>query len=189
MIRLFVGIALPENIVDRLMDLQTGLPDARWVEADNLHITLRFIGEVDEGKAADIDEMLSEIRAPAFDVSVAGTGRFGDRRRVRSVWVGVEPTPDLQHLHDKVESACVRAGLPPEGRKFRPHVTLARFSGNASSAADAMVAEYTGWVGGDFHIEEFTLFSSRLGRHGAQYTRERDYSLISRAERSAGVPS
>lgn len=177
MIRLFVGIALPKPIRDRLAGLQNGVPGARWVEPDNLHITLRFIGEVDEDVAEDIDEHLTTIAAPAFDLSIGGLGRFGDRRGARILWVGVEPQPALVHLRDKVESACVRAGLEPDGRKYRPHVTLARFRDPGGQRVDQVVAANTDWQAGTFRARSFILFSSHLGRSGAHYRAEAEYPL------------
>lgn len=182
MIRLFVGLAVPEDLRATLAERQNGVPGARWVEPKNLHVTLRFIGEVDENVAADIDAHLAEVRAPAPPVGLNGLGRFGDKRGTRILYVGVEPHPALIHLRDKVESACVRAGLEPEARKFKPHVTLARFKGSGLAGAgggriDDIVAANTAWRPGTFTPARFVLFSSHLGHGGADYTAERDYPL------------
>src|ERR671938_2153776 len=126
MLRLFVGIPLSPELHLRLSLLCNGLPGAKWVEPGNFHVTLRFIGEVDEGRAADIDEALAEIRAPRFELAVAGVGIFGTAAKARMLWAGVEKNPALLHLHDKVESALMRLGLEPEERRYTPHVTLAR---------------------------------------------------------------
>lgn len=178
MIRLFVGLALPEDLRAVLAGRQNGVPGARWVEPKNLHVTLRFIGEVDEHVAADIDAELAEVRAPAPVVELNGLGRFGDKRGARILHVGVEPAPALVHLRDKVESACVRAGLAPETRKFKPHVTLARFGGfGGGGRVDDIVAANTSWRPGTFTADHFVLFSSHLGHNGADYTAERVYPL------------
>src|SRR3546814_17977135 len=95
---------------------------------ENLHLTLRFIGEVDGRDAKDIDVALSGIHLPRFAIALSGVGEFGDGRRLRSVWVGVEASAMLVRLHAKVEQAVQRAGQPPDQRKFKPHVTLARFT-------------------------------------------------------------
>ncbi|MBV8937684.1 MAG: RNA 2',3'-cyclic phosphodiesterase, partial [Alphaproteobacteria bacterium] len=123
MLRLFVGIGFPPELKLQLSSLCSGVPGAKWVEAGNFHLTLRFIGEVGEDIAADIDEALSRLRARRFTLQIAGTGVFGGGDKPRSLWAGVERTPELSALRDKVEQAMMRAGLPPEPRKFAPHVT------------------------------------------------------------------
>ncbi len=126
MLRLFVGIGFPPELKLRLSLLCSGIPGARWVDPGNLHLTLRFIGEIVEDLAADVDEALARLRARRFALQLAGTGVFGGGDRPRSLWVGVERSPELVALRDKIEQALIRAGLPPEPRKFAPHVTLAR---------------------------------------------------------------
>ncbi|KJS38557.1 MAG: hypothetical protein VR70_09650 [Rhodospirillaceae bacterium BRH_c57] len=177
MIRLFVGLALPEALRAALAEHQNGVPGARWVEPANLHVTLRFIGEVDENIAADIDGALAEITGPPPTVALNGLGRFGDKRGARILYVGVDPDPALVRLRDKVESACVRAGITPEKRRFMPHVTLARFSQPAGGRLDAIVAANTTWRPGSFTADRFVLFSSHLSHTGASYTPEREYLL------------
>src|ERR1700745_3355599 len=98
MLRLFVGIEFPPELKLRLSLLETGIPGARWVDPGNLHLTLRFIGEVDEGMASDIDAALARIRAPGFAVTLAGAGCFGGER-ARVLWVGGEDSPPLVHKH------------------------------------------------------------------------------------------
>src|ERR1700688_1289427 len=134
MLRLFVGIALPPELKLRLSLLASGVPGARWVDPGNYHLTLRFIGEIDEGTASDVDAALLPIRAKPFAVTLAGVGRFGDRM----LWVGVEKSPPLVHLRDKVGSALVRLGLAPETRRYAPHVSLARLR----NASEAKLQEY-----------------------------------------------
>src|SRR5207244_9920485 len=115
----------PPELKLRLSLLSTGIPGAKWVDAGNLHLTLRFIGEVGEDVAADIDDALARLRARRFTLQLAGTGVFGGGRP-RALGVGVERQPDLVSLRDKIEQALIRIGLEPEPRKFAPHVTLAR---------------------------------------------------------------
>lgn len=177
MLRLFVGIALPADLRDRLARLQHGVPGAKWVAPENLHLTLRFIGEVDEDVAEDIDRQLATVRCPAFPCEVGGMGRFGGNGGARVLWVGVTPDPGLVHLRDRVEKACVRAGLEPEGRKYKPHVTLARFKGKAPPRADEVVAANTGWRGGTFTPDHFTLYRSILGHEGPAYSVLAEYPL------------
>ena len=177
MYRLFVGLSLPEDVRDALSSLWAGLPGAKWVDPDNLHVTLRFIGEVSRADAEDIDGTLARIDAPAFQLSLAGVDCFQTGRRVRAVWVGVAGEPLLNHLQDKVESAVVRAGHPPERRKFKPHVTLARFKNGTSDRIGDFVAAHAGFTAAPFQVERFTLFRSRLGAAGPHYEPLNDYDL------------
>src|ERR1700729_4052105 len=113
MLRLFVGIEFPPELKLRLSLLQSGVAGARWVDPGNLHLTLRFIGEVSEAVAADVDEALLRLKARRFTVQLAGGGVFGNGKP-RQLWVGVERDPALGTLQSKIELALVRVGLPPE---------------------------------------------------------------------------
>src|SRR5438045_9204640 len=124
MLRLFVGIEFPPELKLHLSLLETGIRGAKWVDAGNLHLTLRFIGEVDEGVAADIDEALAHVRARRFTLQLAGAGVFGGGKP-RALWVGGERHPDLVALRDKIEQALIRTGLEPEPRKSAHPETLA----------------------------------------------------------------
>lgn len=178
MLRLFVGLALPEEVRDRLAFLSAGVPKARWVAPESLHLSLRFIGEVDEILAESIDTNLLAIRAPAFDLTVAGVGTFGQGRQTRVLWAGVERQPALDHLAAKVESAVVRAGMPAEPRKFSPHITLARFRETPPrDRLGAFVQHNEMFRAGPFRVRDFILYRSHLGSEGAHYEALADYPL------------
>ena len=176
--RLFVGIALPADIHDRLDALQSGLPGARWVALEGAHITLRFIGETDGGRAQDIDEALADIQARAFELRLSGIGNFGSGRKMRAVWAGLDRSEALIHLADKVESAIVRAGFEPERRKFTPHVTLARLDGAPVEAVAEYIQRHNTFSAGPFPIDQFTLFRSFIGKDGSRYQALADYPLV-----------
>ena len=175
--RHFVGIPLPLEVRDRLALLSGGLPGARWVRPESLHVTLRFIGEVDEGQAEDIDGALAAIRAPAFTVTVAGVCCFDRGRQVHAVWAGVEAGPAIGHLYEKVESAIVRCGFEPERRNFKAHVTLARLRNTPLRRVGEYLQCRQGTFGGPFIADRFTLFRSHLGSEGALYEALVDYPL------------
>lgn len=177
MIRLFVGLDLPSDLCDALHRLTGGIPGARWTPPENYHVTLRFIGEVDENQCDDIHDALSEVRAPAFPLSVAGFGSFEAGHRAHTLWVGVEKEPALLHLRDKVERAVVSAGMEPERRKFQPHVTLASVKQAPLHKVQDFIAHHNLFRAPPFRVERFTLFSSELGRTGPVYTAEADYPL------------
>jgi 2'-5' RNA ligase len=175
--RLFIGIGLPEMIQQRLGLLSAGLFGARWVEPRNMHVTLRFIGEVSRGEAEDIDAALAAIRCPAFDLRLTGVGTFGSDRKVRQLWAGVERNEILTRLQQKVEQAVIRQGFEPEGRKFIPHVSLARFRGDPGERLGPYLEANNTFSAGPFTVEGFTLFESTLGGEGAHYEALQDYPL------------
>jgi 2'-5' RNA ligase len=177
MLRLFVAIGLPEAVRLRLAALERGVPGARWLPPDNLHLTLRFIGEVNEGLAEDAASALANVRAPAFEITLAGVGHFGPLKRAHSVWAGVEPCALLGRLHHNIESALVRAGFRPEGRKFRPHVTLARVRGETGHHLANFLAEHSTYRDGPVSVTGFSLFVSHLTRNGAIYEAAETYPL------------
>ncbi len=177
MIRLFVGLGLPEPLRETLSMMERGIPGARWIEADNYHVTLRFIGEVAEDRAEDIDSALGAVQAPPFALSLAGAGHFGKLCKARSVWAGVEASEPLNHLQARVESAIVRAGNAPEEHRFKPHVTLARIKGETGHHLANFLSEHGDFRAPPFEIDDFRLYESRLTRHGPVYRSLRSYAL------------
>lgn len=176
--RLFVALSLPEEVRERLAGLATGgIPGARWVAPENLHITLRFVGEVDGHGARDLDDCLGAIDAPAFELAIRGLGAFGEGPKLRALYAGVAPNPALVHLQAKVASAIARAGLAPDRQKFRPHVTLARFKGDPGPKLGSFIAEKSPLALDPFPVDRFILYSSVLGAEGPHYVEEVAYEL------------
>jgi len=175
--RLFVALALPDSERERLAGLQRGLKSARWVTPENFHLTLRFVGEVDRQVAEDVDDALMTLRFDSFPLSLKGVGCFGEERKVRSLWVGVEDNPLLMRLQAKIERRMLRSGLTPEPRKFKPHVTLARFKGAFDSRVESFLADNARFRSLPFMVEQVILYSSSLGRGGAVYHPEVSYPL------------
>jgi len=173
MLRLFVGIGLPPDLKLRISLMCSGVPEARWVDPGNYHLTLRFIGEVDEGVAGDIDAALLRIQAPPFPLTLAGVGQFG----TRMLWVGVEKSQALLQLQGKVENALQRAGIPPEGRRYSPHVSLARLRQPMGPKVPAFVAEHALFRAPPFDVDHFSLVASYLTKNGAIYEDQADYPL------------
>jgi 2'-5' RNA ligase len=177
MFRLFVGIAFPDDVRLRLAGLCSGLPGAKWIDPENMHLTVRFIGEVGGAQAEDIDVALRRVVAPAFDLVVSGIDCFETGGKVHTLWAGIAKQPLLVHLYGKVESALVRAGCEPERRKFKPHVTLARFRSGGGSRIGSFVQAYNHLTIGPFQVDRFTLFRSHLGSEKAHYEELAEYSL------------
>jgi len=176
-VRLFIGLQLPQAVRDRLSGLVYPLPRVRWVARDNLHLTLRFIGEVDGAAAADIDEALARIAAPSFELTIAGVGEFNSRGRVRTLWAGVERSEPQRILYAKIKRALQRAGQSPERRRFSPHVTLARLRDVKLAEVAPFIAAHANLNLKPIRVVRFVMFSSTLGHAGPVYTVEREYPL------------
>ena len=174
--RLFTGLELPRAIVEALASLRGGLPGARWIEPDNYHVTLRFIGEVNEVIAHEIASLLARVRRAPVELRLQDLDSFGGRKP-RAVVARFAPTAELMELQAEHERLLQRVGLDPEGRKYTPHVTLARLRESSSR----QVADYLA-VRAPLHVPAFTvsrfvLFSSRMGGGGGPYVVEAAYPL------------
>ena len=174
--RLFTGIEIPEHIADRLAFLRGGLVGARWIDTTNYHLTLRFIGDVDMNVAEEAAAELGRVRRAAFPLRFAGLGALGTRKH-HAVVAEIDPSRPLMELQAENERILQRIGLPAEGRKYTPHVTLARL--RSGSARD--IAEYLTLRGGffaePFMVDRFVLFSSRSSVGGGPYVVEQVYDL------------
>jgi 2'-5' RNA ligase len=175
--RLFIAAPLPEAVAARLAALGGGVPGARWVPEHNLHITLRFIGEVDGRLAGDIAETLAEVDGQGLEAAIEGVDIFGSRRDARVLYAGVTPKDPLKRLRDKIEAALQRDGLPAEERKFHPHVTLARLRGAPPDRIGRFLQENGLLMSPPFGIEDFILYESIRGHDGAVYHELRRYPL------------
>ena len=144
---------------------------------DNLHLTLRFLGEVNARVAHDFDEELAHIEADAFDLQLKGVGHFDSRGMARALWAGVQPSPALTALQARIEAAAVHVGLAPERRKFHPHVTLARLKGFPLDRLAAYMADHGGFSAPPFTVTHFALMSSRMNKDGSVYSAEATYGL------------
>ncbi len=174
--RLFVAIRPPEDIRDLLIDAMDDSPALRWVGDEHLHLTLRFIGEVERPLANDVAAALARVRFAAFELRVKGVGRF-ERRNGGALWVGVEPRAPVVELAAKVERACVAAGLEPERRAFHPHMTLASWNRRNAEAVATFERREADLTSQPFSVDEFVLFESHLSRHGPHYEAAAAYPL------------
>lgn len=175
--RLFVGLSFAHEIRLVLGHLASGLDSVRWVKSENLHLTLRFIGDVSIGDAADLDLMLSAIDSEPFDLQFRGLGYFGKGEKPRSLWVDITPNKNLLRLQEKVERSVVNAGFSVEGRKFKPHVTLGRFRGRKPRNFDSYLITNGGFSTAPFTVSSFVLFESHLGHGGSHYVALSEYPL------------
>ena len=174
--RLFVAIRPPASIRDLLIDAMDDSPNFRWQDEEQLHLTLRFVGEVERTLANDLAAGLSRISAAAFQLRIRGLGRF-EQRNSGALWAGIEPREPVAKLAAKIERACIGTGVEPEHRAFHPHVTLARWRGRRTREVEAYI-ERKGLLASDpFDVDRFILFESRLSRHGAHYEEVASYPL------------
>lgn len=167
--RLFVALRPPEDVADALLDTMEGIPGARWQDADNLHVTLRFAGEVDRHMAADLHTALEGVVFSPFPIAIAGVGHFEGNRRARAIWARIAPNAALDELQMRIETACRRAGLPAETRKFTPHITLARLNSGSGPIGDWLYANGRLKLG-PWQVDGFSLFESDLTSNGAIYS-------------------
>jgi 2'-5' RNA ligase len=174
--RLFVAIRPPESVRDLLIDAMDDSGELSWVADDNLHVTLRFIGEVERPVANDLADTLGRIRFTPFELRLSGVGRF-DRRSGGALWAGIEPRKPVAELAAKVDRACVAAGLEPEHRAFHPHITLARYKRRSADAASDFERRRSDLLSEPFAVDRFILFESHLSRHGAHYKEVAVYPL------------
>lgn len=179
--RLFVALALPDDVAKALMLLQGGVPGARWQCREQLHMTLRFIGEVDGSQARAIDDALCSIEAPPFDLALNGVGQFGNRQP-HSLWAGVRPNPALDYLQRKVDAQirriAIRAGSTERpGQKFTPHVSLARLRNPELEKVRAWLTHHALAATNSFAVDVFCLYSSMLTSDGSVYRLEEEYPL------------
>ena len=166
--RLFVAIRPPEAIRDLLIDAMEDSADFRWQDDEQLHLTLRFAGEVERPVANDLADALRRIASPPFDLRIAGVGRF-EQRSSGALWAGVEPKAPVAALAAKIERVCQSIGLEPERRAFHPHITLARWKGRRTREVQDYLERTAGLSSEPFDVDDFILFESRLSRHGAHY--------------------
>ena len=175
--RLFAGIEIPPHVGAMLANLRGGLPGARWVEPSDYHITLRFIGDIGNRQAQDIDGLLADVARAPVPIRIAGMGSFGGDKP-HSVQAMVEPSRALTELQGEVERLVRACGVAIDKRKFQPHVTLARLRG----ASPLDVADYLSMRGyfpaQSFTATRFVLFSSRASVGGGPYMVETTYPLL-----------
>ena len=172
--RLFTAIEIPDSVRLRLSLLRAPVPSARWIEPENMHITLRFAGDIDGRTADDFADQLAQVSFEPFSVSIAGTGAFGGRGP-RVLWAGVESGPGLQSLYRANERAARAAGLEPDPRSFSPHVTLARMRSGRQSAVARFLEENGDLRTEPFTVNRFVLFSAKPGSGGPPYGVEAVY--------------
>jgi 2'-5' RNA ligase len=178
MIRLFVAIDIPENIQKEVQGMGRAIPKARPVPADQLHLTLKFIGEVEGSSFLDIRESLKEIVHPKLLLALKGVGTFPPRGTPRILWAGVEPTAGIAALRNTIEKTLNAVGIPREKKKYTPHLTLARLNNCPIRHLQNYLAGNAFLQTPDFTVDNFHLYSSQLTPKGALHTLQSSYPLV-----------
>ena len=177
--RLFIALPVPSEIASELSALQSGVPDARWVAPENFHVTLCFAGEVQGGVMRDLEEELSDASGPKFPVTLCGVDQFSSGKQPRALVALVERSDRLERLQQKVSTITRHCGIEVERRKFRPHITLARFRNGAETGHHIaqFMASHSTFQAGPWLADHFALYSSRQNRSGSVYREEAAYDL------------
>jgi 2'-5' RNA ligase len=176
--RLFVAIDLPDDLKNALGKLCSGIDGAKWVKRDQMHLTLRFIGDVDDDGLESIQSALQKIQSPAFDAHLEEIGQFPPKAKPRVLWVGMKAPSALINLQRQINASITALGLPPEDHPFSPHITLARFKTppHAESVREYF-ASHAAFKTEPFPVQSFILFSSILAPQGPTYHKEGIYTL------------
>lgn len=175
--RLFIAIEIPADLKTALGKLQVDIPGARWVAAEQIHLTMAFLGEVEESVVELLKSELARIQIPQFTLCLSGIGCFPGRHRPRVLWVGVEPHPHLTELAATVRSAVLACGIPQEDRPFSPHITLARLKLSSSEQLEAFLERNKNVKYKPFSVETFVLYQSKLTQQGAEHFPVRIFPL------------
>lgn len=174
--RLFVALPIPDVVAHQFMLLQGGVPGARWQSREQLHLTLRFIGDVDGRDTRAIEDALAGIDAPAFSLQFHGVGQFGNKQP-HTLWAAARSNEMLDHLARKVDAAIRRVGQPQDAHKFTPHVTLARLKHPDLDKVREWLVSHALSTSAEFDVDAFCLYSSKLTSDGSIYAIEQEYPL------------
>ena len=176
--RLFVAVDIPPVIIEHIASICHGIPDTRWIPPEQIHLTLRFIGEVEGTMFKQIANSLTGVHSDSPTLKIKGIGHFPPRRHPKVIWLGVEHNELLLRLRRRIESALSKAGLHPEGRKFSPHITIARLRDPSINRITDFMATHSMFTMAPFQVEEFHLYSSFLTGNGAIHQIEETYPLV-----------
>lgn len=175
--RLFVAIDLPERIKDDISSTFMAIPGAKWTNDAQLHITLRFIGEVNNDTTEKVALSLNSAIVAPFNLTLKGVGHFPPRKEPRILWVGIADNPELIRLQNKIERAVISTGIEPETRKFHPHITIARLNGAPVQKVALFLSTHSLFITEPFEVSQYHLYCSHLSKEGAYHEIWATYKL------------
>ena len=161
------------------MDLQQPIDGMRWQSQEQMHLTLKFVGEAAKTAARELREELDKIDHPCFSMTIAGIGYFPKGKQPKVVWAGITQNAALQELHQKVENLCEKIGVAPEARPYKPHITIGRTKSTSKRAVTSFINKHKNFAISDIAVDEFVLYESKLHSDGARHHRLQSYSLKS----------
>ncbi|WP_417517333.1 RNA 2',3'-cyclic phosphodiesterase [Marinobacter sp.] len=167
--RLFFGLEIPAQIKTRLLEVRAEVPGAKWQSVEQMHLTLSFLGDVEEERLTAVCEAARHIPQAPFELSVLGLGCFGQACAPRNLWASVQPVAPVASLHNAIKGQMESLGLTTASRAFRPHITLSRFTRQPGSV-EGLLAEYGETAFGSFQVDQFVVFESKQGSGGSVYT-------------------
>ena len=177
--RLFIAIDIPEHARQQLEALQDSSLGVRWTSPGTMHLTLRFIGDVNETSTKkQLEEALEKVKAPAFDMTIKGLGYFPPRRQPKIIWAGIKENSALMELQEAVEQACRTVGFEPETRQYTPHITLGRVNGISKREVNAFFNQHKKLRIPDIPVNDFILYESKLSSDGAEHTPLEHFRLV-----------
>jgi len=174
--RLFIGLEIPPELKRALLSVKTPLPGARWQSAQQMHVTLVFLGSIPDQGLADLPERLGRLELTPFHLNIQGLGRFGSSNYPKVLWAGLEPIEPLAQLHQRLLERLAPLGIGTEAAAFKPHITLARFKGRVRGL-DTLLEEHKDFKAGEFRVDRLTLFKSHLSPEGSSYEILHRFSL------------
>lgn len=175
--RLFIAIDLPDSVIGTLIMERPSIEGIRWQDASQMHLTLRFIGDVPQQVAGEINSGLQELQYSSFTMDIKGFGRFPPKGYPRVFWAGIEKNRALEELQEATESVCREAGLEPERRPYIPHITLGKVKKADKNEIDTFINQHKDFIIPHITVDEFILYSSRLKPDGAVHTPEEIFSM------------
>jgi RNA 2',3'-cyclic 3'-phosphodiesterase len=179
MLRLFAALPIPDNVADQIGRVQRGIERAKWSPRENLHVTLRFMGDMHEREAEDVDAALGEIRVAPFELELAGVDFFGGDEP-HAIWLGLKANPILLNLQKQCERACRKAGLEPDPRVYTPHVTICYLPRHFPIATVINFQQDNNlFIAPTWTADRFYLYASRTqGAGPSRYSIEAEYPLL-----------
>lgn len=175
--RCFIAIPLPKSVKQQLGNLQESIENLRWQNINQLHITLKFLGEVSDDKVQDLQAELRKVELSAFSISLKELGYFPKGKKPRVLWAGIEESKPLVKLKKKIEAICAVLNFEADNRPFKPHITLARMKGTSENDVMAFIKQHKQFDIQDVPVEEFVLYESRLHSDGAEHIQLKTFQL------------
>lgn len=180
--RLFIAIPLPENVKQKLVDLQQPIDGVRWQNSTQIHLTLKFLGDCITERVKELRQYLGNVSYSSFRMTMNGLGYFPENRQPTVIWAGVEESDPLMNLQKIIEEKCTELGFEPESRPFKPHVTLGRVKDASKSDVLSLINKHKQFSIDDMLVTEFVLYQSKLHPDGARYHRLHTFELLADEE-------